>query len=155
MNELIDSNKKIVYWLNVENSKKKIDNWLSFSQIHDHFCWFTMRIMKNFFIFFKKKFIFWRFSFDSRIFTNDSTIFFWFAYFYKWFDDFLLICVFLQMIWRFSLITRVFLRAYLTILFFLFAYFDEQFIIYRNKTFDRISINFAKLKAKNLLYKKQ
>ena len=72
----------------------------------------------------RKNFTFWRFSFDSRIFTSDSTIFFWFAYFYKWSDDFLLICVFLQMIWRFFLTIRVFLRAIIA-------------------EFDRITINFV------------
>ena len=43
-------------------------------------------------------------------------------------DDFLLTRVFLRMIRRFSLITRVSLRTYLTILFCLFAYLDEQFV---------------------------
>ena len=126
---LISTNKKIDYWFVdeififhhdklIDFRNKKINNWLSFSQIHDHFRWFTMRIMKvkcNH-CFQKKKF--------------KLTIFFWFAYFYKWFDDFLLnIRVFLRTMkilfwlvfstnnWRFFLITRVFLRAYLTILF--------------------------------------
>ena len=114
--------------------KKKI---YSFSQIHDHSRWFTIRIMKV-----KCNHRFQRKNFKL-------TIFFWLAYFYKWFDDFFLICVSLQMIRRFFLIIRVSLRTYLTILFCLLAYFDEQFTIYRNKTFDRMSISLAKLKTKN------
>ena len=39
----------------------------------------------------------------------------------------------------------------LTILFCLLAYFDQQFIIYRNKTFNRMSVIFAKFKARNLV----
>ena len=144
---------KIVYWLNVENSKKKIDYWLNvdwfrrtkkltidchyrwftiifanlryvkwkwnsiivfekktflLTQIHDHFRWFTMRIMKVKYNhrFQKENFKRWRFSFDLRIFTNDLKI----------------------SNRRFSLNIRVFLRTYLTILFYLFAYFDEQFV---------------------------
>ena len=77
----------------------------------------------------------------------ESTIFFWLAYFYEWFDDFLLTCVFLQMIWRFSLTTRVSLRAYLAILFCLFAYFDEQST--RDREFDRVSVSLAELRARN------
>ena len=70
-------------------------------------------------------------------------IFFWFAYFYKWFDDFLLICVFLQMIWRFSfkhsristndedIVSTRFFYEQLTIFFYL-AYFYEidDFILF-------------------------
>ena len=97
----------------------------SFSQTHDHFCWFTMRIMKM-----KCNHRFQRKNFRL-------TIFFWFAYFYKWFDDFLLNTrVFLRTMktlfllasftsnWRFSFISRIFTK--LTILFCLFAYLDEQ-----------------------------
>ena len=84
---LISTNKKIDYWFVdeififhhdklIDFRNKKINCWLSFSQIHDHFRWFTMRIMKYIHRFQRKNFTFWRFSFDSRIFTNDSTIFF-------------------------------------------------------------------------------
>ena len=43
----------------------------------------------------------------------------------------------------------------LTILFCLLAYLDEQLITYRNKTFCRVSINLAKLRTRNLLWKRQ
>ena len=87
MNELINSKKhenRLLIECRLISTNKKIDYWLSFSQIHDHFRWFTIRIMKYIHRFQKENFTFWRFSFDSRIFTNDSTIFFWtFAYFYE------------------------------------------------------------------------
>ena len=54
-------------WL-IDSKNKKINYWLSFSQIYDRFRWFTL-----------------------------LTIFFWFAYFYERFDDFVLnIRVFLR-----------------------------------------------------------
>ena len=55
-----------------------------FSQIHDHFRWLTIRIVKVKYIhrLQRQNFIFWRFSLISRIFTSDLTILFClFAYF--------------------------------------------------------------------------
>ena len=61
--------------------------------------------------------------------------------------DFLLTRVSLRVIRRFSLITRVSLRAYLAILFCLLAYLDEQFT--RDREFDRMSISLAELRTRN------
>ena len=159
--------KKIDNWLNVDwfrRTKKSIIDKSSFSQIYDHFRWFTMRIMK----------IKCNYRFQKKNFK--STIFFWFAYFYEWFDDFFLICVFLQMIWRFSFEhSRIFTSDknfvstrsfYEQSIFFNFAYLYEidDFIsfarvfrraIYSKQRIWRMSINFAKLKARNLLCKRQ
>ena len=133
---LISTNKKIDNWLNSLIdwfSKQKnqqliviFANLRSFSLIYDAHNENKMQLS-----FSKRKFqtltiFFWFVYFYEWFEIFKSTIFFWFAYFYEWFDDFFLICVFLQMIRRFSLIIRVFLRTYLTILFCLFAYFDEQ-----------------------------
>ena len=93
VNELIDSKKhenRLLTECRLISTNKKIDYWLSFSQIHDYFRWFTMRIMKmkcnhrfqrkNFFIFA-----------NSRSFSLIHVV-----------DNFLLIRVFLRIIRRFS-----------------------------------------------------
>ena len=121
----------------IDFQNKKINNWLSFSQIHDHFRWFTMRIVK----------VKCNHRFQKKNFK--LAIFFWLAYFYEWFNDFFLNTrVFLRTMkilfllasftskWRFFLISRIFTR--LTILFRLFAYFDEQFT--RDKKFDECQL---------------
>ena len=134
---------RLIDWL-IRRTKKSTIDWMSidfdeqenrlliviivdsrsFLQIHDHFRWFTMRIVKI-----KCNHRFQRKNFKL-------TIFFWFAYFYEWFDDFLWIRVFLRMIWRFffehsRIFTNdenfVFIRFFyeqMTI-FFNFAYFYE------------------------------
>ena len=86
-------------------------NSRSFSLIHDAHSESKMQSS-----FSKRKFqtltiFFWLAYFYEWFEIFKSTIFFWLAYLYEWFDDFLLICVSLQMIRRFSLITRVLLRV--------------------------------------------
>ena len=199
---LISTNKKIDYWLDVENSKKKIDYWLnvdwfrrtkksiidSFRRHENALCKFFIQFTKIRFVtswFFQKTWIerqmnnihrFQRKNFfinaNSRSFSlihdahNENEMHSSFSKKEFQTGDFFLTRVSLRMMktlflfvfstsnWRFSLIIRVFLRTYLTILFRLLAYFDEQFIC-RNRTFDRMSINFAKFKARNLLCKRQ
>ena len=101
--------------------------------------------------------------FSKKKFQIDD--FFWFAYFNEWFDDFLLnIRVFLRTI-EFCLIVRVFIRTiddfFNSRIFtsnwrFCFVYSRiSTSNLFQNKTFDRVSINFAKFKTKNLLCKKQ
>ena len=104
----------------------KINNWLLFSQIHDHFRWFTMRIMK----------IKCNHRFQKK---NSNWRFFLIHVFLRMIRRFFLIRVFLQTIktlflfvFFYEQITIFFNFAYfyerLTILFCLFAYFDEQFV---------------------------
>ena len=114
-----------VKWTAFIALKEKI---YSLTQIHDHSRWFTMRIVKVKCIhrFQKENFIRWRFSFDLRISTNDSTIFFNYSRIStSIFDDFILFI-------------RVSRRA-----------------ICFDKAFERMSISLAKLKARNLLCKRQ
>ena len=79
---------RLIDWLTFRT--KKINNWLSFSQTHDHFRWPTMRIVKV------------RCNHRLQRENFRLTIFFWLAYFYEWSGDFLLTRVPLRVIWRFS-----------------------------------------------------
>ena len=48
----------------------------SFSQVHDHFRWLTIRIVNNIHRLQRQNFTLWRFSLISRIFTSSLTILF-------------------------------------------------------------------------------
>ena len=89
--------KSTIDWMSTDLDEQKdrlltviIVDSRSFSQTHDHSRWFTMRIVKM-----RCNHRFQRENFRLAI-------FFWLAYFYEWFDDFLLTRVFLRVIWRFS-----------------------------------------------------
>ena len=90
--------------------KEKIS---SFSQIYDHSRWLTMRIMNNIYRLQRQNFVVYL---SRRI----------------WFNDFLLIRVFLRAIWRF---------------YFVYSRISTN-NLFRRK-FDRVSINLAKFKARN------
>ena len=153
---------KIVYWLNVDwfrrTRRSTIDchyRWFtiiladsrSFSLTHDAHSESEMQSSSS-----KRKFqtgdflltrvflrVIRRFFFEhSRIFTSDENIVSTRSLYEQ-------LAIFFNL---------AYLYERLTILFCLFAYLDEQ-LICRSRTFDRVSISLAELKAKNLLCKRQ
>ena len=169
-------------WL-TDIQNRKINYWLSFSQTHDHSRWFTMRQVKERYIHRLQRKNF-SINADSRSFslTHDTSSesemqsslskkrlsfrkdsFCCFTHE----DSFCCFVISLKrtfVSWRFFLLLHSWRRHAswsfsrelhtLTILFYLLAYLDEQFTC-RSRTFDRMSISLAELRARDLLCKRQ